>query len=113
VTVAILIGGFLALLLLAVPVVWAMAAATILALALGDLSLPRAWLAQQVLHGADSITLSAIPLFLLAGGVMNHGGLTHRIVGVAEHVFGRLRGGLGMAASAAPPRPTPARSRRS
>jgi tripartite ATP-independent transporter DctM subunit len=96
-TVAILIGGFLALLLLAVPVVWAMAAATILALALGDLSLPRAWLAQQVLHGADSITLSAIPLFLLAGGVMNHGGLTHRIVGVAEHVFGRLRGGLGLA----------------
>jgi tripartite ATP-independent transporter DctM subunit len=97
VIVALLIGGFLALLLLGVPVVWAMAAATLVAITAGDLHLPLSWFSQQVLHGADSITLSSIPLFLLAGGIMNEGGLTRRIVGVAESLFGRLRGGLGLA----------------
>jgi tripartite ATP-independent transporter DctM subunit len=92
-----LVGSFVALLLLGMPVVWAMGAAVILTAAVGHIGLPIAWLSQQLLHGADSITLSAIPLFLLAGGVMNKGGLTHRIVGVAEDVFGRVRGGLGLA----------------
>lgn len=96
-TVAILIGGFLALLLMGIPVVWAMAVATLAAVAASPLHLPLSWFAQQTLHGANSITLSAIPLFLLAGGVMNSGGLTRRIVGVAEAVFGRVRGGLGLA----------------
>ncbi|MCB8876776.1 TRAP transporter large permease [Acidisoma silvae] len=91
-----LIGSFILLLLLGIPVVWAMAAAVILTTTFGGIGLPIAWLSQQVLHGADSITLSAIPLFLLAGGVMNKGGLTHRIVGVAEDVFGRVPGGLGL-----------------
>ena len=95
-TVGLLIGGFILFLMLGVPVVWAMAAATISALVGGDLTLPPSWLAQQMLRGADSIPLSAIPLFLLAGGLMNHGGLTRRIIRVAEDVFGRLRGGLGL-----------------
>jgi tripartite ATP-independent transporter DctM subunit len=95
-TVAVLIGSFIVLLALGLPVVWSMATASLCALALGDLALPPSWLAQQTLRGADSIPLSAIPLFLLAGGLMNHGGLTRRIVRVAEDVFGRLRGGLGL-----------------
>jgi tripartite ATP-independent transporter DctM subunit len=97
VTVAILIGSFLALLLLGVPVVWAMVVATLAGITASGLHLPLSWLSQQTLRGADSIILSAIPLFLLAGGIMNHGGLTRRIVGVAEHLFGGLRGGLGLA----------------
>ncbi|MCW6506710.1 TRAP transporter large permease [Lichenifustis flavocetrariae] len=96
-TVALMIGTFLVLLLAGIPVVWAMAAATLLAITTSGLHLPLSWLASQTLHGADSITLSAIPLFLLAGGIMNEGGLTRRIVGVAESLFGRLRGGLGLA----------------
>jgi tripartite ATP-independent transporter DctM subunit len=96
-TASIMIGAFLGLLLLGIPVVWAMAAATLAAITAGGLHLPPSWFALQALHGADSITLSAIPLFLLAGGIMNEGGLTRRIVGVAESLFGRLRGGLGLA----------------
>jgi tripartite ATP-independent transporter DctM subunit len=95
-TVLLLIGSFMALLFIGVPVVWSMAIATILAPLLGDVALPFSWLSQQVLRGADSIPLSAIPLFLLAGGLMNHGGLTRRIIRVAEDLFGRLRGGLGL-----------------
>lgn len=96
-TASLMIGAFVALLLAGVPVVWAMATATLLAISTSELHLPLSWFASQTLHGADSITLTAIPLFLLAGGIMNEGGLTRRIVGVAEGVFGRLRGGLGLA----------------
>lgn len=94
--IALLFGGFFLLLLLGVPVVWSMAAATIIALIFGDVGVPIGWLAQQTIRGADSISLLAIPLFLFAGELMNRGGLTRQIMRVAEHCFGRLRGGLGL-----------------
>ncbi|EPM69714.1 C4-dicarboxylate transport system permease large protein, partial [Pseudomonas syringae pv. theae ICMP 3923] len=95
-TVMILFLAFFCLLMAGLPVVWAMAGGSIAALLWGDLHLPLAWLAQQTLRGADSSTLASIPLFLLAGELMNRGGLTLRIMRVAEHCFGRLRGGLGL-----------------
>ena len=52
-------------------------------------------LAQKLVDGADSYPLMAIPFFLLAGEIMNAGGLSRRIVGVALALFGHLRGGLG------------------
>src|SRR5258708_25886649 len=73
-----------------------MAVACLVAVVFGGVHMPWAWFAQQVLRGADSISLSAIPLFLFAGELMNRGGLTLRIMRVAEHLFGRIRGGLGL-----------------
>ncbi|MFN3689040.1 TRAP transporter large permease [Salinarimonas sp.] len=52
-------------------------------------------LAQKLIDGADSYPLMAIPFFLLAGELMNAGGLSKRIVNVALALFGHLRGGLG------------------
>ncbi len=52
-------------------------------------------LAQKLIDGADSYPLMAIPFFLLAGELMNAGGLSRRIVNVALSLFGHLRGGLG------------------
>ncbi|MBN9529190.1 MAG: TRAP transporter large permease subunit [Alphaproteobacteria bacterium] len=52
-------------------------------------------LAENVIHGADSYPLLAIPFFLLAGEVMNAGGLSRRIVNLALILFGHVRGGLG------------------
>jgi len=52
-------------------------------------------LAQKLIDGADSYPLMAIPFFLLAGELMNAGGLSRRIVHVALSLFGHLRGGLG------------------
>ena len=95
-TVLLLIVVFMLLMLAGVPVVWSMAAASLAAITAGGLGLPAIWYAQQFARGADSITLAAIPLFLLAGEIMNRGGLTRRIVRAAEHVFGRLRGGLSL-----------------
>lgn len=95
-TIAILISAFLLLLFTGVPIAWAIAGGSIAALAFGDFPMPLAWLAQQTLRGADTTSLIAIPLFLFAGELMNRGGLTHRIMHVAEHIFGRFRGGLGL-----------------
>lgn len=95
-TLAVLILSFTVFLFAGVPISWAMGLSSLLAIVTGDLSLPAAWFAQQTIRGADEITLAAIPLFLFAGELMNRGGLTRRIVNVAEHMLGRIRGGLGL-----------------
>ncbi len=51
--------------------------------------------AQRAANAADSFALLAIPLFILAGELMNRGGLTVRLVGFAHSLIGHLRGGLG------------------
>lgn len=52
-------------------------------------------LPQKILSGMDAFTLLAIPLFILAGTIMGHGGIARRIVNLALIVVGRVRGGLG------------------
>ncbi|MGB6243300.1 MAG: TRAP transporter large permease subunit [Castellaniella sp.] len=52
-------------------------------------------LAQNILASAGSFPLLAIPLFILAGEIMNNGGLSRRIINLAIAMFGHLRGGLG------------------
>jgi len=51
--------------------------------------------AQNIINGADSFPLMAIPFFMLAGEIMNKGGLAKRIVNVALVAVGHFRGGLG------------------
>jgi tripartite ATP-independent transporter DctM subunit len=52
-------------------------------------------LAQNVINGADSFPLLAVPFFMLAGEIMNAGGLSRRIVNLALALVGHVRGGLG------------------
>ncbi len=51
--------------------------------------------AQNIINGADSFPLMAVPFFMLAGETMNKGGLAKRIVDIALAVVGHVRGGLG------------------
>jgi len=51
--------------------------------------------AQNLLNGADSFPLMAVPFFMLAGAVMNAGGLSTRIVDLALALVGHIKGGLG------------------
>ena len=51
--------------------------------------------AQNIINGADSFPLMAMPFFMLAGEIMNKGGLARRIVNVALVAVGHVRGGLG------------------
>jgi TRAP-type transport system large permease protein len=55
-------------------------------------------LAQNVITGADSFPLLAVPFFMLAGEIMNAGGLSRRIVNFAMSVVGHIKGGLGYVA---------------
>jgi len=52
-------------------------------------------LPQRIIGGIDSFLLIAIPLFLLAGEIMNRGGVTTRFVAIAKAMVGHLRGGVG------------------
>ena len=52
-------------------------------------------IAQNLINGADSFPLMAVPFFMLAGEIMNTGGLSKRIVTVALTLVGHVRGGLG------------------
>jgi tripartite ATP-independent transporter DctM subunit len=54
--------------------------------------------AQNVINGADSFPLMAVPFFMLAGEIMNVGGLSRRIVTVAMTLVGHVKGGLGYVA---------------
>src|SRR3990167_7674829 len=58
-------------------------------------------LAQNLLAGADSFPLLAVPFFILAGELMNAGGISRRIIALAQAYFGHLPGGLGYVAIAA------------
>jgi tripartite ATP-independent transporter DctM subunit len=51
--------------------------------------------AQNIINGADSFPLMAVPFFMLAGEIMNKGGLAKRIVDIALAVVGHVPGGLG------------------
>lgn len=55
-------------------------------------------IAQNMLVGADTFTLLAIPFFILAGELMNAGGLSKRIIDFAITCVGHIRGGLGLVA---------------
>ena len=58
-------------------------------------------IAQNVFNGADNFPLMAVPFFLLAGELMNAGGLSKRIVDFAIASIGHFHGGLGYVAIAA------------
>jgi len=52
-------------------------------------------LAQNLVGGVDSFPLLAVPFFILAGELMNAGGISRRIIGMAQAWVGHIRGGLG------------------
>lgn len=91
----VLIGSFFLLVMLAVPIAFAMGLAVVLAI-LWQGSLPLTLMAQRTLVGADSYALLAIPFFILAGNLMNLGGITARIIDLAMSMVGRFKGGLAL-----------------
>jgi len=92
---SVLMIGFLVLLTIGLPIAFAMGLATILAIAWHG-TLPFSLFAQRALIGADSYSLLAIPFFILAGNLMNVGGITERIITFANACVGRFTGGLGL-----------------
>ena len=93
-TIAIFLGSLLAAMALGIPIAFSLllcGAALMWHLDMFDAQI----LAQNVINGADSFPLLAVPFFMLAGEVMNTGGLSKRIVNFAMALVGHIRGGLG------------------
>jgi tripartite ATP-independent transporter DctM subunit len=90
----ILVGSFLALMLIGVPVAVAMAGASLLFIAVSG-SVPDIVVAQRMIAGIESFPLLAVPFFILAGNLMNIAGITGRIYNFAVALVGWMRGGLG------------------
>ena len=86
--------AFLALLLVGLPVFFALLAAPGILLWLNGQERDMALLYRNVYNGMDSFPLMAIPFFMLAGELMNRGGITARLVEFAQAMMGHLRGGL-------------------
>lgn len=92
---AILILTFLILLTLRVPVVWSLGIACLLTMLVNIDSLPAlTTMSQRVVTGINSTSLLAIPFFILAGHIMNEGGIAKRLVAFAKALVGSLPGGL-------------------
>ena len=94
--ILLLIFGILALVLLSVPIAVALAIAAVVAMvaAQGLGSLPN--LALMMYNGATSFPLIAIPLFILAGAIMNTSGISRRLIALASALLGFVKGGLAM-----------------
>jgi len=91
--ITLLFAVFAVLLLIGVPVAYALAAASLATLFYLDL--PSVVLVQQIAAGTGSASLIAIPLFIFAGEIMLRGGISERLISLAASLVGRLRGGLG------------------
>jgi tripartite ATP-independent transporter DctM subunit len=92
--ITLLIGTFFFLLLFRVPVAFALGIPTILTA--WYLDLPLMIVAQQMTSGLNSFSLMAIPFFILAGQLMGVGGISQRMIDMANVLVGRIRGGLAM-----------------
>ncbi|PKO68252.1 MAG: L-dehydroascorbate transporter large permease subunit [Betaproteobacteria bacterium HGW-Betaproteobacteria-16] len=96
-TIFIFLGSLLAAMAIGVPIAYALLVSGVALMWHLDL-FDAQILAQNVINGADSFPLLAVPFFMLAGELMNAGGLSQRIVRLALTLVGHKRGGLGFVA---------------
>lgn len=93
VDVVVLLGSFFLLMFIGVPVAISLCLSATLYIAC-FMQIPLLVIGQQMLKGVDSFTLMAIPFFVIAGGLMESGGISIRIVDFAKSLVGHLPGGL-------------------
>jgi TRAP-type transport system large permease protein len=93
-TVLIFVGALLGAMALGIPIAFALLLSGVALMVHLDM-FDAQILAQNVINGADSFPLLAVPFFMLAGEIMNAGGLSQRIVNLALALIGHVKGGLG------------------
>ena len=93
--ILILVLSFLVLLSIGVPVAWSIGISSLLTMLVGIPVMPAfTTVTQRMATGLDSFALLAIPFFILAGQIMNRGGIARRLVKLAKTLVGSLPGGL-------------------
>lgn len=90
---AILFVSFLLLLVLGMPIAFALGLSSLLTALITGV-IPASYLTQTMFGAVDSYPLLAVPLFVLSGVIMERGGLSRRLIEVARAFVGHIRGGL-------------------
>lgn len=93
----VLFGSLIILLLLSVPVGFALLLASLATIVLTDIALPFSLMTQVLITANDSFPLMAIPFFILAGVLMGKGGVSERLLDIASSFVGHYRGGFAVA----------------
>lgn len=96
-TLAVFVGSLLGVMALGMPIAFALLVSGVcimLYIGIFDSQI----IAQNLINGADSFPMMAIPFFILAGELMNAGGISSRIINFAMSLVGHIRGGLGYVA---------------
>lgn len=91
--IVLLMGSFFLLIILRVPIAFALGVASMITI--NSLGLPFLSVVNQMYASIDSFPLLAVPFFLLLGRLMNEGGITDRLVKLSEALIGHIKGGLG------------------
>jgi tripartite ATP-independent transporter DctM subunit len=93
-TVLVFLGSLMAAMALGIPIAFSLLLCGV-ALMMHMGNFDAQILAQNLIEGANSFSLLAVPFFMLAGEIMNVGGLSRRIVNFAMALVGHIKGGLG------------------
>ncbi len=94
-TIAFLVASLFAMLLIGVPVAFALGLSTILTFVLFT-DMPLVLVGQRLYQNLDHFPLMAVPFFILAGQLAQTGGIAQRLIDLAQSFIGHLRGGLAM-----------------
>lgn len=89
-------GYFFVFLVLSVPIAFSLGLASVMTI-LGTGVLPMGYTANIAFNGVNSVPIMAIPFFIVAGNLMGAGGLSRRLLSVADEILGRFTGGLALA----------------
>ncbi len=93
-SIAILLGSFFVMVFLRFPIAYAVAISSILTLF--NLGLPLTTVCQQMIKGISSYSLMAVPFFITMGVLMGSGGISEKLIALANSCVGWMRGGLAM-----------------
>lgn len=92
--IAILVGGLFLFIVIRIPICFALGASSILYLLVKSPDFLQ-MIPQRIWFGTNSFILIALPLFIMAGQLMNTGGITRRIIDLSLYLVRPIRGGLG------------------
>ena len=93
-TIAVIFGSFIILLVLSIPVGYAIGISAVLGLL--TTGMPVSVIPSYCITGTDSFTLLALPLFVLSGNLMSNGSIARRLLDLCDCLLGWLTGGLAM-----------------
>lgn len=92
--IIVLLGSFFLMILLRFPIAYAVALSTVLCLGVQGLSFNT--LCQQMVKGISSFSLMAVPFFITMGVLMGSGGISEKLIALANACVGWMRGGMAM-----------------